>query len=262
MSLLITREIIDIIVQHTNEEIDRNVVSVQQSQNYHCKTNALEMKAVLGLMYLSGVQKSAHLNPEELYSNRFGHSLFQTALSLRHFQFLLSCLRFDNKNTRNEQSASDKFAPIREIWELFTHNCKELYTPFEYCTVDEQLLNFRGNRPFHIYLASKPGKYRIKVIMLNDSKTLYMVNAIPYTGNVPVKMNDSVPPLYVRKLSGPIHGTGRNITADNRFSSLLLFELMLTNFNWQCWILWGITNYGYHLSSWVPGTSILVNYKF
>ena len=38
-------------------------------------------------------------------------------LSRDRFNFLLNCLRFDEKSTRLERKKTDSFAPIREIWD-------------------------------------------------------------------------------------------------------------------------------------------------
>lgn len=67
-------------------------------------------------------------------------------------------------------------------------------------------------------------------MMINDSKTYYMVNAIPYTGKVITEHNEAVPSYYMRKLSEPIHGTNRNITVDNWFTSIPLSEQMLEQY--------------------------------
>ena len=131
------------------------------------------------------------------------------------------------KKKRPERKENDKLAAIRKIWDKFVANCASLYTPYEYCTVDEQLLGFRGRCPFRVYMVSKPDKYGIKIVMLNDAKTFYLLNATPYTGKLNTN-NESVPSFYVRTPTEPIHGTYRNITVDNWFSSVDLFQNMLT----------------------------------
>lgn len=83
-----------------------------------------------------------------------------------------SSFQFPIVLTRN---ASDRFAPIRELWEKFIANCQKYYTPHYKCTVDEQLLGFRGKCIFRMYIKSKPNKYGIKIISLNDAVTSYMV---------------------------------------------------------------------------------------
>lgn len=68
-------------------------------------------------------------------------------------------------------------------------------------------------------MASKPG---MKIMMLNNLKTNYILNVIPHIGRVEKQGNESVSAFYVRKLSEPKHGTYRNITMDNWFMSFPL----------------------------------------
>ena len=60
-------------------------------------------------------------------------------VSLNLYRFLLCCLRFDDKATREEREKVDKLAPIRQIFEMFVQNCKKNYTPSEFVTIDELL---------------------------------------------------------------------------------------------------------------------------
>ena len=87
--------------------------------------------------------------------------------------FLSSCLRFDNKDSRDK---SDKFSPIRQIWKIFIGNCTRYYSPSRGYTVDEQFLRFRGRCKFRVYMKSKPDKYDLKLLSLNDARTAFMVN--------------------------------------------------------------------------------------
>lgn len=151
-------------------------------------------------------------------------------MSKRRFQFLSSCLRFDDKSTRVERRQDDKFAPIRQIWEQFIGNCRKYYSPNEYLTIDEQLVDFRRRCPFRLYMPNKSAKYGMKIVMLNDSKTFYMLNAEPYVGVVKKQVNELVPEYYIRTLTEPIHGSGRNVTHDNWFTTVGMADKMLTDF--------------------------------
>lgn len=228
-NLLFNEEMLDIIVLFTNEEIIRKRESIT-AQSYTKLTNKIEVKAFIGLLFISGALRVSNSSVDELWSLQFGNGIFRATMSQQRFAFLAVCLRFDDKNTRATRKAADKFAPIRELWEIFISNCTSYYTPFQYCTIDEQLVGFRGKCPFKIYMSSKPDKYGIKIMMMNDSKTFYMVNAIPYVGKVQTQDKESVPAFYVRKLSEPIHGTNRNITVDNWFTSIPLADQMMRQF--------------------------------
>jgi len=66
----------------------------------------------------------------------------------------------------------------------------------------------------------------MKIIMLNDSQTYYMVSAVVYTGKVTPQEGDDVPTYFVRNLilSAGIENTWRNLTMDNWFVSIPLFK--------------------------------------
>lgn len=227
--LLINDEILNEILLRTNLEIEVKLQSLDPRQSYHKCTTKEELLAFFGLLYLAGVQKNNKRNLDELWSVSFGTSLYRATMSLHRFKFLSKCLRYDDRQTRIIHRQTDKFAPIRNVWEIFISNCKSLYTPFEHCTIDEQMLGYRGKCPFRVFIKSKPDKYDIKIIMLNDAKTFYMLNAIPYTGTFKPPNHEPIASHYVKVLSEPIHGTYRNITVDNWFSSIPLFSQMLQN---------------------------------
>lgn len=148
------------------------------------------------------------------------------------FKFILLCMRFDDKNTRKERKATDRLAPIREIWDKFITNCMANYKPHSNCTINEQLLSFRDKCLFRMYLPAKPDKYGLKIVTLNDAITHYLFNAIPYCGVISDKDHaESVPLYYVRRLSESIYNTGRNITCNGWFTSIPICQKMLEEYN-------------------------------
>jgi hypothetical protein len=50
------------------------------------------------------------------------------AMSITHFEVLTLRIRFDDKTSRPKCKRNDKFAAIREIWDMFTVKCKMYYT--------------------------------------------------------------------------------------------------------------------------------------
>jgi hypothetical protein len=110
------------------------------------------------------------------------------------FQFLLSVIRYDDKTTRTERRLEDKMAAFRGIWDMFIGLCKSLYLVGSAVCIDEQLLTFRGRSGFWQYMPKKPSKYGIKIWMMCDCATKYMMNAEVYLG----KENNEVK----RSLSG------------------------------------------------------------
>ena len=226
-NLLFPPEVLDKIICHTNSEIRRRTAQYKNKQSYSGETTVIELKALFGLLYLAGVLKQNMVNVGNLGNEMFDCPLFRATMSQTRFEFLLLCLRFDDKSTRMERKSEDKFAAIREVWELFISYCRKYYTPSTYCTVEEQLLGFRGRCPFRVCIQNKPDKCGIKITTLCDAKTFYMVNAAPYVGQVRKNTDVSVLTFYVRSLTEPIHGTNGNITCNSWFTWIPLVDTMM-----------------------------------
>lgn len=231
-SLFITDEMIDKIVLHTNTEIE--VSKIKYSDNlcsFIKPTDNCEIKAFIGLLYMSGVLKKSGLRLEDMFSEAYGPPIFRCTMSQKRFSFLLLNLRFDDKGTRVQRKSKDKFAAFREIWDAFVIHCKENYTPSEYLTVDETLLGFRGRCAFKMYIPSKPDKYGLKIISLCDARTFYFISGIPYVGKENVKKRGdlSFPTQYVLRLTEPYKNSNRNVTTDNWFTSYELSEELSNN---------------------------------
>src|SRR6201990_2964934 len=153
-------------------------------------------------------------------------------MTRKRFQFLLCCLRFDNQDTREARYKKDKFASIRNIWNIFINNCRKMYIPYEAVTVDEQLLAFKGKCPFRMYIPNKPAKYGIKLIFCNDNKSKNLVRVLPCLGKKGTKSEDPKIGLghhFTKYLTKPYHHSNRNVTTDNWFTFVDLVQDLLSN---------------------------------
>ncbi|KAJ8931810.1 hypothetical protein NQ314_015206 [Rhamnusium bicolor] len=217
---------VDLIIQYTNAYIDSVSDNFERERNVR-STNITEIHALLGLLFYAGVHKANRLNLEELWkSDGSGVEMFRLTMSIKRFKFLFTCLRFDNKQTREERKKIDKFAPIREFFDLFLGNCKTGYSPSENVTIDEKLEGFRGRCSFRQYIPSKSNKNGIKIFALSDAKMYYTMNLEVYVGQQPdgpYKVSNS-PNCIVERLCGQFKGSGRNLTIDNWFTSVPLVE--------------------------------------
>ncbi|KAJ3646387.1 hypothetical protein Zmor_005897 [Zophobas morio] len=232
-SLFFSNDILNLIVQYTNQHIN-SVKDKFARERSARETDLVEIKAVLGLLYLAGVLKSNRLNVDELWErDGSGIELFWLTMSKQRFLFLIRHLRFDDSTTRTERKVSDKLAPIRDVFTIFADNCQKSYTISEYATIDEKLEGFRGRCAFKQYIPSKPNKYGLKVFALVDAKTKYTLTLEPYVGLQPEglyrKNND--PASIVLRLIAPISGSGRNVTCDNWFTSFNLIATLREKHN-------------------------------
>lgn len=78
-----------------------------------------------------------------------------------------------------------------------------------------------------MYIPNKPDRYGIKFPMICDASTKYMVDAIPYLGKSTKTSGMALGEFYVKELTKTVHGTNRNITCDNWFTSVPLAKSLL-----------------------------------
>jgi hypothetical protein len=223
-----TSHLMDEVLIRTNEDIELKASKYKIQSSTVSQTGKEELRALLGLLVLSGALKNNHLSSKELFDPSICGSQNIAAMSCERFEFLIKCLHFDDRSTREERKKTDKFAPIRNIWEIFIKQCRELYKPGSYVTIDEQLLAFKGRCPFRMYIPNKPAKYGIKIVLVCDVRTKYMFDACPYLGkNGDTTIKEPLGSYYCKLLTKTIHGTNRNLTADNWFTSVPLAEQLL-----------------------------------
>lgn len=217
------------IVTYTNKFIETQAYDVSQNRSYR-PTDLLEIKALLGLLYICGASRDNRRNAEDLFrTNGMSMDIFRLTMSHIRFKFLLKHIRFDDKTTRQERVKLDKLAPIREIYDEFVSNLPKHYNMSAYTTIDEKLEAFRGKCPFKVYMPSKPNRYGIKIYALVDAKMFYTANLEVYLGKQPAGpyQNDTSNLALVPRLCSPILLSNRNVTMDNFFNSLGMSEMLL-----------------------------------
>ena len=210
-------DIVEVIVDATNQEAARQI-----GKKWAKKTDAEEVKAFFGLLLIAGALKAKHLSYDLLWSTSYGPPIFRATMSLKRFKALLALMRFDDKSTRAQRRATDKLAPIRDVWQRFLKKLEDNYTPGANITSDEQLVPFRGRCPFIQYIPSKPDKYGFKIFWECDSRSFYPLRAKEYLGKEGNQRQKGLGKKLILQLREPYQRSNRNITADNFFCDLEL----------------------------------------
>lgn len=229
-NLFFDNNVIGLIVACTNVYIHFIQDRYQRERDARL-TDATEIRAFLGILLLSGSLGGSRKKTKNIWDNSRGTGveICYLAMSEKRFRFIMRCIRFDDIMDRHHRREIDRLAPIRELFELMIHSFQRFFTPSEYCTIDEQLVKFRGRCPFRMYIPSKPAKYGLKVFALVCAKTMYCLNLEVYVGSQPdgpYKLPQSAEEVTVRMIE-PIAGTNRNLTSDNWFTSVSLAERLL-----------------------------------
>ena len=185
--LFITDRIIQRVVECANIKLDEIRPNYERSRDVK-PTDATEIEALIGLLYLAGLHNSSHVNWADLFTtDGTGIEYFRLIMTEKRLRLLLLALRFDNIDTNNREIRlqSDKLAKFREIFEEFVINCQNAYIRSEKVIVDEMVEAFRGHCGFRQYIPNKPAKYGIKIFALTDAKTYYSYNLEIYCGTQP-----------------------------------------------------------------------------
>ncbi|XP_050310858.1 piggyBac transposable element-derived protein 4-like [Anthonomus grandis grandis] len=230
-NLLINDKILKIVCKFTNIKIGL----CQAKYKSFKRRRAARRKFQPTFIAKTSLFKSGHEDLRSIWcTDGTGRDIFRATMSLARFSFLLCCLRFDDLQTRKKRIKLDKLAPISEVFNTFVDNAREMYNPGDNVTLDEMLVPFRGRCGFGMYIPGKPAKYGLKVQILADSKTHYMLNAEVYTGaqigdRAPKEKRFSNPSEVVLRLTKHRMGTNRNVTADNWYSSIEIINELLNN---------------------------------
>lgn len=73
-----------------------------------------------------------------------------------------------------------------------------------------------------MYNSKKPAKYGLKIIMICDVGSKYMLIAESYLGKHSTQRGIPISEQFVKKLTTSFHESNRNLTMDNWFTSILL----------------------------------------
>ncbi|KAJ8872765.1 hypothetical protein PR048_026381 [Dryococelus australis] len=201
--------------QNNVDDADEDITEAPVRPSFTRDTDSTELRALFGLYYLSGVLKRNSVTTRELFDKHTGVIYFRSTMSQARFQFLTNILCFDDRESRSERRKNDQLAATREVFDHVITTSQKLYMSSEYWAIDEQLLGFHGCCVFKMFAQSKPDKYGIKILIMCDAKTFYMLNAQVYTGKDSTPKGIHVAQSYSTEISKPIHGTNRNSTFDH-----------------------------------------------
>jgi len=214
--LFVTGEILELIVQCTNDKA--------RCMGDSFITNAEELSIFIGVTILIGVYKGRGEPVRAIWSESEGRKCINQFMSRNRFELITKYLRFDFTSTRQQRRQQTKFAPMGAVYDLWEQQLSRPFIPYEYVTIDETLVPFRGRCSFKQYMPSKPAKYGLKFWCLCDAKTGYCLHMKPYlgsdNGNARAKaLGQQVVIELTQRLD-----VGRTVVTDNFFTSLELLR--------------------------------------
>ncbi|CAM4570235.1 unnamed protein product [Leuciscus chuanchicus] len=217
-NLFFTEEMIDLIVSMTN-------LHGRRTMSNWTGVDSTDIRAYMGLLILAGVYRSRGESTRCLLDDRSGRAIFRATMSLSRFHEISRALHFDDKLQRPARRREDKLAPIRSLWEMWTHRLPLLFNPGKDVTVDEQLVPFKGRCSFRQYMPKKPAKYGLKIWVTADVATSYAWRCDIYLGKTGNAAEVGQGKRVVMEMTEGLQGV--TVTCDNFFTSYSLAQELL-----------------------------------
>lgn len=148
--------------------------------------------------------------------------VFGKIMSRDRYLILLRMLHFCNNDVAHD---GDRLIKIRRIVDDIRKIFMTYPSPYENLCIDESLLLFKGRLFFKQYIPSKRNRFGIKMFVLCDCVTGYILDFIIYTGSASDIQNYELGRSgdIVAILVHPYLQKGHTVYVDNRYTSPALF---------------------------------------
>ena len=233
----------DEIVDHIVRETNRYYLQMRE-ENPNClgRSHQLSWKPVSSndiYMFFCIQLTMSHVKKNRIYDywsldEVFETPIFPKLMSRDRFLQILRCLHFSDNTQRD---GNDKLGKVRPVITHLRRRYKELFTPYQDLCIDESLLLWRGRLGFRQYIPSKRHRYGIKLFVLCDVQTDYILDFIVYTGLTTdiehekvLGISGSVVKTFLRDYFQKYHV----LYCDNWYSSPILFRYLFENKTGAC----------------------------
>lgn len=147
-----------------------------------------------------------------IYGNFMPRDRYQDIYRFLHF----------TDNEMRDRNSNDRLWKIRDVLEMVRERFKKYFYPFQKLVVDESLVLFKGRLIFKQYIRTKRHRFGIKIYVICDCKTGYVLDIVIYTGtDVDIPANDPLghSGAVVKTLMDPYWNAGHILYTDNYYTS-------------------------------------------
>jgi len=189
--LLFDDEMLRSLLRHVNEQVRKRRTPTTVPR----PLDIVELRAFLGLSYLSGVFRNARYSGplEELWTLELGNAIFRASMTLARFESISECL-----------AGNCGWSEGQKLWQRLLINCRSYYGCSSWLAVDETSCSVAKSR----------------MTLCCDARTLYMANAV-------VSRNQRCPDKDVEQLICDFKTTGRNVTLGVRHLNVAQCEQLM-----------------------------------
>ena len=179
-------ELVGDIKQESNsyaEQLLANPTARTKSLRDWVATTTNELYAFFALVILMGVIVKKSM--KDYWSKRavIETPFFAEVFSRKRFLQILRVLHFVGNSSVPPGPRSDRIWKIRPIYDFLVDRFSNIFIPGKHLCIDESLLLWKGRLFFKQYIPKKRNRFGIKLFVLCDCKTRYILRFVVYTGN-------------------------------------------------------------------------------
>ena len=104
----------------------------------------MDIRALLGILYLRAALRVNLMSTSTIWHHRSSNNLFSATMSHSCFKFISCFITFDDKASRTECWKTDKFACMRELFELMNVGNVKCRYPSPMLSINETLYPYYG----------------------------------------------------------------------------------------------------------------------
>ena len=217
-----TNSILDRIVKYTNEYGDCKL-------NSWTNIDRTDLTDFISVLFISSIQKRKDRSSHWWSDNPLLESpVIKRLMTGRKFHTILRflhCCSLENQPNKDDPDYNPAYK-IQEIMDLLESRYQRLFIPGSSLSLDESLIRAFGRMKFKVRIITKAARYGIKLYVLTDARTAYVLKVIIYTGkqtyqtynNDNIEMKKTV--QIVRELVEPYINSYRTIYVDRFYTSI------------------------------------------
>ncbi|KAG5867349.1 hypothetical protein JTB14_038395 [Gonioctena quinquepunctata] len=225
-----SNEFIDNIVSETNNYYQHLSTKTRFSASSRARSwtpvDRHEMYIFIAVTLLMPLTKKQRINDYWSTDSFLLTPAFGQIMPRDRYLLLLKMLHFGDNDNPNQ---NDKLFKIRLILDHLRQCFTNSFEPFQNVCIDESLMLFKGRISFKQYIPSKRHRFGIKLFILCDCETSYILDFIIYTGsNTEITQFPEVgiSGSIVLTLSEKYLNSGHSLYVDNWYASPSLFSIL------------------------------------
>jgi hypothetical protein len=220
---------IEMIVRETNKQFkfatkNITVLSDRLRRWVDCTTD--DIYTFLGVCMLMSRNSRNKITEHWSIKRPLFSPYYSESMSRNRFELLHRMLHFSDNET---QIPGDRLYKIRQVLQELKISFKQYLYPYQNLCIDESLLLFKGRLLFRQFIRTKASRFGIKIFVMADCKTGFVLDIIIYTGKqteIQKKNYIGISGNVVVTLLEPYLERGHTLFIDNWYSSPTLFKYL------------------------------------